>query len=173
MPEKTIKPKIEDKIVEVLNGNVLNGVLDLINYFNDIKMTPQWSATNVWKVSYKTFSLCFIRLHGCADYHNVKAGSWHIVPFIGEYESSALSDELKEIVWKNKETCRGCGKCALELKSVFGKTYDYACEKSIVFTNPDTKSLECVKKLIELRIKNIKEGNAKKHKYIPIKDRKE
>ena len=62
MPEKIIKPKIGDKISEVLSGNVLNSALDLINYLNNIKMTPQWSATNVWKVSYKTFSVCFIRL---------------------------------------------------------------------------------------------------------------
>ena len=58
-----------------------------------------------------------------------------------------------------------------KVKSVFGKTYDYACEKSIVFTNPDTKHLKCVKKLIKLRLNDIKDGNAKKHKYIPARDR--
>jgi hypothetical protein len=59
----------------------------------------------------------------------------------------------------------------LKLSRVFGKEYGYACEKSIVFTNPDAKAIECIKTLIELRRSEIKEGKAKKHKYVPVKDR--
>lgn len=166
---KNVKPNIEDVIENVLNADVLENALSLIAYFRENKMKPGWSATNVWKISYKTYTVCFIRLYGAADYHNLKAGSWHIVPFIGEYEEDVLSDELKEIVWTNKTTCSGCGKCALELDKIFGKEFDYACEKSIVFTNPDTDAIECIKKLIDLRREDIKEGKAKKHKYIPMK----
>jgi hypothetical protein len=171
MPEKTVKLEIEEVISGVLKGNTLKNALTFIYYLRENKLNPQWSATNVWKVSYKTFSVCFIRLYGAADYHHLKTGAWHIIPFIGEYEASSLSDEFKEIVWANKETHPGCGKCALPLNKVFGKEYDYACEKSICFTNPDAKTVECAKKLIELRKKAIKEGKAKKHKYIPVKNR--
>ena len=171
MPEKTVKPEIEDVIGDVLTGGTLKNALNFIAYLRENKINPQWSATNVWKISYKTFSVCFIRLYGAADYHSLKPNSWHIIPFIGEYEDSSLSDELKEIVWANKHTCSSCGKCALPINKVFGKEYDYACEKSILFTNPDAKTIECVKKLIELRRDAIREGKAKKHKYIPMKNR--
>lgn len=165
------KPEIEDVMNNVLKGNTLKNALNLIAFLRKNKINPQWSATNVWKISYKTYSVCFIRLYGAADYHNMKAGTWRIIPFIGEYEASSLSDEFKEIVWSNQITCQNCGKCALPLNHIFGKKYDYACEKSVGFTNPDVKSIECVKKLIELRREEIKTGKAKKHKYIPIKNR--
>jgi len=168
---KNMRPVIEDVIGDVLEGDVLQNAVNLIAYLRENKMKPAWSATNAWKISYKTYTVCFIRLHGAAEYHNLKAGSWHVIPFIGEYEDFALSGELREIVWANKKTCPQCGKCALKLHQVFGKEYDYVCEKSIVFTNPDAKSVECVKRLLELRRNDIKEGKAKKHKYIPVKNR--
>lgn len=168
---KSIRPEIEDIIGDVLNGDVLMNALNFIAYLRENKMTSQWSATNVWKVSYKTYSICFMRLYGAAEYHNLEADSWHIVPFIGEYEDISLSDEFKEIVWANKETCQRCGKCALELSQIFGRKFDYACEKSIVFTNPDAKNIECAIKLVELRRNAIREGKARKHKYIALKNR--
>jgi len=171
MSEKAVKPQIEDSIGDVLTGDVLMNALDLLAYLRENKMNPQWSATNVWKISFKSYTLCFIRLYGAAEYHGLEVGTWHIIPFIGDYDGSYLSDELREIVWANKKTCPGCGKCALKLDKIFEKEYDYACEKSIVFTNPDAKAVECVKELLELRRNAIKEGKAKKHKYIPMKDR--
>ena len=171
MPEKTEKPKIEDVMSDVLSGDTLENALNLIAYLRENRINPQWSATNVWKISHKGFSVCFLRLYGSAEYHNLAAGTWHIVPFIGDYEASSLSDELKEIVWANKKTCSPCGRCALKLDKVFGREYDYACEKSIVFTNPDPKDVECIKKLIELRRNAINDGKAQKHKYIPMRDR--
>ena len=48
---------------------------------------------------------------------------------------------------------------------------DYACEAAILFLNPDAKAIECAGEIMKLRINEIKEGKAKKHKYIPVKDR--
>lgn len=168
---KKIQPEVEDVVKDILDGDVQKNALDFVVYLKDNKINPQWSATNAWKISYRNYSVCFIRLYGAADYYNIQAGSWQIIPFIGEYHESCLSDDLKEIVWLNKRTCKVCGKCGLPISKVFGKEYDYACEKSIVFTDPDIKSIECIKKLIELRKEDIKEGKAKKHKYIPMRDR--
>ncbi|MDR2547048.1 MAG: hypothetical protein LBC96_05980 [Lachnospiraceae bacterium] len=168
---KIVKPKIEDVINDALFGDALKNALDFVLYLRENKMNPVWSATNAWKVSYKTYTVCFIRLHGSADYHNLEVGSWHIIPFIGEYEADSLSNDFKEIAWANKKTCGGCGKCALELIAIFGRKFDYACEGSIRFINPDANEVECAKKLVELRRCEIKEGKAKKHQYIAMKDR--
>ena len=170
MPKsKDSKPEVEDIIGDVLSGEALKNASELIAYLRQSKINPLWSAENVWKISYKGYCVCFIRLYGAAHYHCLEAGTWHIVPFIGEYDVHSLSDEYKEIVWADKTDCPNCGKCALVISKVFGKKYNYACEKSIVFTNPDAKSVECVKKLIELRRSDIKQGTAKKHQYIPMK----
>ncbi|MCL2217047.1 MAG: hypothetical protein FWB91_08530 [Defluviitaleaceae bacterium] len=49
-------------------------------------------------MSSKTFTVCFIRLHGTAEYHGLGPGEWNIVPFIGEYDNP---DE-------GVERCRDC-----------------------------------------------------------------
>lgn len=171
MSEKIAKQDIVDVVNNVLHGDTQKRALDFVAYLSDNKINAQWSATNAWKISYQSFSVCFIRLYGTAEYYNLKENSWQITPFIGEYDASSLSDEFKEIVWAKKRTCQICGKCALQLDHVFGKKYDYVCEKSIVFSNPDAKEIECIKKLIDLRRNAIKEGLAKKHKYIPMRNR--
>ena len=172
MPEqKSSKPKIEDIANDVLSGNALKNALDFTAYLRENKMNPQWSAANAWKVTYKSYSVCFIRMHGTAHYHNLSEGSWHIIPFIGEYEDDALPDEMKEIAWANKHTCKSCGQCALKLDAVFGKEYAYACECSVRFVNPSAEAVECAKKLIELRRNEIKAGSAKKHQYIAMRNR--
>jgi len=168
---KNAKPKIEDVANSVLIGDALQNALDFIAYLRENKLNPSWSATNAWKVSSKTFTVCFIRLHGAAEYHGLAAGEWNITPFIGEYEADALSDENKEIVWANKRTCSSCGQCALKLDAVFGKKYDYACEAAVCFRNPDAKAVNCAKKIVELRKNEIKAGMAKKHQYIAVRNR--
>jgi len=168
---KNAKPKIEDVANEVLSGDELKNALDFIGFLREHKLNPAWSATNAWKVSSKTFTVCFIRLHGSAEYHGIDPGEWNIVPFIGEYDASALSNAEKEVAWTNKRTCSSCGQCALKLDSVFGKKYSYACEAAICFHNPNEIAVACAKKIIELRVNEIKQGIAKKHKYIPIRDR--
>jgi len=168
---KNAKPEIEDVISKVLSGDEQKNALNFVAYLRENKLNPKWSAANAWTVSSKTFRVCFIRLHGAADYHNLEAGAWHILPFIGEYEDTSLSDELKEIVWANKKPCKTCGQCALQVSNIFGKKFDIACEGSILFLNPNSKEVECAKKLVELRRHAIKEGMAKKHVYVAIKDR--
>jgi len=171
MPEKKEKPKIEDIIKNNLNGDEQKNALSFVEYLRDKKLNPQWSAANAWKVTYKSFTVCFIRLHGCADYHNLDKGTWHILPFIGDYEKNVLSDNDKDIVWENKKKCKVCGQCALKLSKIFGREFVNACEGSILFINPDCKAIECAKKLVILRVDDIRNGNAKKHKYIAVKDR--
>jgi len=171
MSEKAVKPKIEDVIGDVLNGDTQKNALDFVAYLRENKLNPAWSAKNVWTVSSKTYRVCFIRLHGAAEYHNLDVGCWNVSPLIGEYDADSLSDELKEIVWTNTKNCQTCGQCALKLNAVFGKEFTNSCEGSILFVNPDSKAVECAKKLVELRRTEIKDGKARKHQYIAVRNR--
>ena len=171
MPTKTTKLRIEDVTLEVLSGEVQQTALDFISYLRKNSINPAWLATNAWKITYKTFTVCFIRLHGAAENYGIEEGAWQVIPLIGEHETDDLPDDLREIVWANIKVCANCGKCALKLKTVFGKKFDYACEKCIVFNSPEEVEIHCIKKLIELRRSQIAEGRAKKHVYVPYRDR--
>ena len=116
---KDARPEVEAVLSEVLCGDVLKNALNLITYLRENKMNPAWSATNVWKISYKSYTVCFIRLYGAAAYHGLREGTWQIIPFIGEYEGAALPGEFKEIVWAHKRTCQNCGVCSLQLEHIF------------------------------------------------------
>ena len=168
---KNEKPKIEDVVCEVLSGDAQKNALDFISFLRENKLNPAWSAKNAWKVSSKTFSVCFIRLHGVAEYNNLGPGEWSMLPFIGEYDADALPDEDKEIAWANKNNCESCGQCALRLNAIFGKKFRYSCECAIGFRNPDDKAVACAKKIVMLRKNEIKQGLARKHQYVAIKDR--
>jgi len=158
-PRKS-KPKIEDVMYEVLSGDTLKNGIDFITYLRANKMSPQWSATNSWKIAYKAHNMCVINLSG--SYHNLDEGSWRVRAFIGEYDDS-LSDKLKELIWKNVEYCKKCNTCRGEQIAIFGKDFNNVCGR-IHFVNPDVKVIECIKRLIPMRKNAIIEGKADKHR---------
>ena len=165
-----IRPEIEDVIRDSLNGEALKNGLDFIAYLKKNKMSPQWSAANSWKVSYKTQNVLFIRLGSNSRYHGVGAGSWCIKAFIGEYEAP-LSDDFKEIVWANIKYCDKCIHCRGKRMLIFGREIDNVCD-SIIIENPNAKAIECIKKIIPMRKNAIEKGQIKRYIYIPKKDRK-
>ena len=168
---KKARPKIEDVIVDFLSGDSLKNALDFIAYLKENKMSPQWSATNSWKVSFKAHNVCFIRLSGAVHYHSLEAGSWHIRAFIGEFEDY-LPDDYKEIVWSNIRYCNKCSSCNGKRMVIFGKEIDNVCD-SIVVKNPSAKAIECIKKIIPMRKNAIQEGKVKKYIYVPSSKRTE
>ena len=166
--QKNIRPKIEDVVVDILHGDALKNALDFFAYLRANKMNPQWSSANAWKINYKKQSVCHIRAYGSAHYNDLnEPGSWHIQPYIGEYNESQLSDEFKQVVWKNIKHCPFCGNCRLKFRTIFGKEYHNACEGKIAFKNPNVEAIECAKKLIELRREAIQNNKVEKHTYIP------
>jgi len=46
-------------------------------------------------------------------------------------------------------------------KTVFGKEFEYVCRTTMRFDNPDAETVECMKRLIELRKNNILKNTAK------------
>ena len=159
---KTInsKPKIEDVMHEVLEGDTLKNGINYVAWLRENKMSPQWSATNSWKIAYKAHNVCNINLSG--SYHNLETGSWRVRAFIGEYENSLL-EEFKEIILKNIEYCTKCNTCRGRRMTIFDKELNNVCGR-LHFINPDVKTLECIKLLISMRKNAITEGKAHKHR---------
>lgn len=152
-----LKPKIE----EIATGGFIK---DFVAWLRENKFNPAWASTNTWKVSFKTFKVCWIRF-------DPNAHTWQIRPTISDYDADLFSEEEKEIIWANKKPC--CGGCNVRLYSILGKEYksENACEGSIGFINPDEKAVECIKKLIMMRKGVINDGKAKRHIYVAMKNR--
>ena len=67
-----------------------------------------------------------------------------------------MDESIKEIAWKHVDICSNCGGCKNSggnRKTIFGKEFDNVCVTPMRFENPDAKTVECVKKLIEIRIR--------------------
>jgi len=153
--------KIEEAMSNVLNSETQVNALELISFLRNNKMNPAHTSKNGWKISSKACVVCYIWLDSDTE-------TLTLNPFIGEYDQHSLSNDLKEIVWSNKTqgpSCGGCHvisgsgyNCSYKINTVFGKKYDDACARSIVFKNPNSEEIECIKKLLLMRKNTIKNG---------------
>ena len=150
--QKKTKPKAEDVISDLLDGNRKHAALDFVAFIKSYKMTPQWASANSWAVSYKGKRVCYIKV---SDYVSGD-GSWYIRPSV-DYNDALFSfienEKLTEIIWNSLHYCRACGKCAPGRSvTVCGKVFSKVCHGILFeFHNPDAATLDCAKKLVEFR----------------------
>jgi len=177
--QQRVRPKIEDVMVDVLEGDALINAQDFLSYLRENKLTPAWGSANSWKVSYKNKGVCYIRFHGAAEYHNMDAGSWHLALFsqFDNHLNELISDESEEIqtlVRNHIDHSESCGGCmpGLDRKSVNKEFTNICAGTSIQMTNPDDQLREFAKKLIALRRDAIINNRVPKCQYIKLGDRK-
>ena len=106
-----------------------------------------------WCVNYKDKSVCYILL---------EKDSWVIWSDdsgSNSFEDFSLDEHMKNIAWKNLVICEkvnrcfdGCGRSR---KKIFGKEFDNVCGTAIKFENPNAETVECMKKIFEIRKNDI------------------
>ena len=151
--QRKTKPKIEDVLPIYLDGDSLKNATDFVAFLREHKMSPGWRSPNSWCSNYKGKVVAYIKL-GESAYQNSKSDFWQIV-FQNHYndESKALFDEHTiKIVWSKIRFCTCCAdfSCAPGVRgTILGKELDSnVCRHmSLLFNNPDTDELKCVKKL--------------------------
>lgn len=143
------KKRIEDVISETLKGNAQTNALHFVSFLRENEI-PLEESENYWEVKYKDKGICFIWIDGSDN----KPGPWTIWSN-GEYEDYPMVEHIKEIAWANVNPCESCGgDCSPgSSKTIFGKNFDNLCNSVLAFTNPGSKAVECVKKLVEIRIR--------------------
>ena len=166
--QQKTKPKFEDIIGELIEGERLKNALAFHAYLKGVKMLPRWSATNAWKISYKGKFFLSIRAgvkksnHEPHIYYGLEPGSWHIGHWLqsfafpddlsGEFEDKKSYDEFKEFIWANMQPCKHCMCCAPGHSGIYlGKKFESVCYFRI--ENPDTEALEFTKRLFEYKRK--------------------
>ena len=148
---------IEEKIKERLNGDAQNNALDFVAFLRANAISLDYNASESgyggWNgavggivgnsIGYATFN---------GDEQGV--GPWTFWLNSCDFDGSSSADEdFKNAIWafaspcghcnENWEKCMGSGK-----KTILGKEFENQCHSPLMFTNPDAKTLENMKKFL-------------------------
>jgi hypothetical protein len=153
-----LEQKIENFICEALTGDAQKNALEFAEYLRSSEMLFErgkgyWADKLYWMIKYKDQYVCFILINGSEGktepwivWSDDSGSSW--------FEDSPPEERLKEIALENVDFCTNCGGCGNPggtRKAVFGKEFNNVCITAMKFINPDARTLECVKKMAELR----------------------
>ncbi|MCL2812244.1 MAG: hypothetical protein FWD25_10220 [Clostridia bacterium] len=144
---------LEEKIKDVLTGEAQKNALDFAAY---LKANEMVGGGPHGEVSYQGKCVCYVHMDGAAE----KPGPWTIWPdgdYSAEHKDVPMSECMKEIAWANVNICADCGAgCSPgNRKMIFGKEFDNVCSATMAFNNPDAETLECVKKLLEMKKRDV------------------
>ena len=167
---------IENVISVVLNDEAQKNAFDFVKFLqvNDMEFERgrgYWEDKPYWMIKYKGEYVCFVFIHGSPAKYIDEPEGWIIWSDDSDsncYEGALIDDLMKKIAWQNVDIC---GKCSPgspcfggSRKTIFGKEFDNVCRTTFRFDNPDSETVECAKKLVEIRKKDISrrmEDNAK------------
>ena len=144
---------IEDKIKSVLSGDSLNNALDFIAFLQANGFSTETHGDGEgWAGAVGGIvgdSYGFMMANGAAE----MPGPWTMWFNSCDFDGfDSIDDDLKEAVWAHASNCGKCHAgwkdCGGGAKTIFGREFEYLCHSPLMFTNPDAKTLENVKKLM-------------------------
>lgn len=140
--------------------------LDFINYLKSSNMTFYRDTCDCWMdkmyywVKFGDKCVCFIAIKDPDE----KEDHWTV--WSEDMSSSWMEDypvdnEIKETAWKHIDYCGNCGSCGGgRRKIVFGREFDKVCGCTFRIGNPDKKDLTFLKKMAEIRKKELLAKNS-------------
>ena len=145
--------KIEDVANATLKGDMQRNVLDFVDYLraNDVMLDD--SKNYFWNAVYKDKGLCVINISVSDEYGMCFDTFINNLPIAwkNSSDSAKIDERTKEIILANLRphdpTCHG--KCSPgSNKVIFGKIFDNLCSSFLGIYNPDTETVDCMKKII-------------------------
>jgi hypothetical protein len=172
--QKQAKPKVEEMISEYLDGESKESILKLLELckINGIKIP--WTGTNRWalKLNKQTIGMIFIGKIPCKPGgEDLKKKVWFTCVYAAEIllRSESVKEEISEsdkidithVIHRNLAKCASSKKRCAPIKNItiLGKDFDESdnlCSRcggtdySILFVNPDDKTLYWINKAFEL-----------------------
>ena len=145
--------KIEVVINDVLKGDTQKNALEFVAFLTANEMI---AGGEHGEVNYKGEVICYLYIDGSDQI----PGPWTIWSDdndVYENDNISLDEDIRKLAWSHANTCGSCGGDCSPGKSkiILGKEFDNICSSTFMFTNPNAKALECVKKLLEMRVKAI------------------
>lgn len=189
LQQKDGRRRIEDFILEYLDGDMQKNMLDFVAWLRENKMSPGWAGfTNAWKANNKGRTICYMRLGGGAS--NIKDVKFVIAAFlenIGNYEETIINEGMQSLIWDNVfycvqkppeslppeefrhygliYPCNHWGCAPGKNTTVCGKELTNICcsitHQYFWFHDPDEATINSIKKLLEFE-KNARSKNTKK-----------
>jgi len=156
MAEKKSKPKIDEVVGNIINEENLGNALDLISFIKENKISLRWSSTNCWQLYYKSKRIGIIRMTEKAyPMYALGASSWLFAPWGLDDILEIVADDnpkAKEIILSNVRQCNSCSSCGPGHKRTFlGRQFDKACHAGISMINPDKVTVNCIKRMLEVK----------------------
>lgn len=174
MPEKIIENHIND----VLTKKARMSALAFIAFLRENEMQFErgkgyWEDKRYWMIKYKSEYVCFILINGYGSVrHQDEPEGWVVWSDASDfstsqwYENDFLDEQMKQIAWQNVDYCANCSpgsSCYGGVsKTIFEKEYNNVCRTTFRFDNTDIESLECIKKMLEIKKSDILKNNSKK-----------
>ena len=158
--------RIEDVINDVLEGDSKKNALNFANYLRANEI-PLDESDCYWEVKLNGKCMCFILIIDSDDapgpwtvWSDQEPGTWSTwsdKDEIKEYEDSTVDKHIKEIAWSHVNFCTNCGSGCNpgRSKTILGKNFDNVCKSTMAFTDPDAEALECLKKMLDIRKRDI------------------
>lgn len=152
---------IGDYIFNQLSLDEQKIAFDFICYLKDMDMTFHKDNCDSWKnkiyyhVKLDNKCVCFIAIKDPDE----KDNHWTIWSddMSSEWlEKYPVDNEIQERAWKHIDHCGHCGSCSGgRHKVIFGKPFDDVCGCTFRIDNPTSADLPFLKKLVEIRVKEI------------------
>ena len=150
--------QMEAFIDEVLFDDAQRNALDFAAYLKANHLLAErgkgyWENQLYWLIKYENEHVCFILIEGPEMWT-----FWSDDSGTNCFSDFPLDEQIKEIAWRNIDFCANCGTCKCPggmRKTLFGKPFDSVCITAMKVVNPDTEALKCIKKLVEIRQKDI------------------
>lgn len=151
MSEQQKYIKIEDAIVEHLDGELQENALKFAAYLNKNQLTPNMSAWG--KIRFNGYNLGWMRIEGKNDW------SFQIFNFLDFGKFNDEDEEFTKVIHDHVKICSApCHDECWRAKDVkiFGKEFKSVCSQhSHDFVNPDSTTIEYIKKLIDYSKKTV------------------
>jgi AAA+ ATPase superfamily predicted ATPase len=151
MSEQKNYNKIEDAIIENLDGELKETALKFAAYLNENQLTPNMSAWG--KIPFNGYNLGWMRVEGKNEW------LFEIFNYLKFGEFNDGDEEFNKTVHDHVNICDApCHDECWRAKDVkvFGKEFKSVCSQhSRAFVNPDGKTIEHIKKLIEYSKKTV------------------
>jgi hypothetical protein len=157
---------IETCIAENFAGDLRNDAADFVafcraNGMEFVRGGGYWKDKMYWYVNYNGESVCYIAINEhtdntCVVWSDDSGRQW--------FSDCDTDERTKNIAWRNVNVCDNpdaCGACPAKKgtpMTVFGKEYGSVCLTSFSFVNPNAETVECMKTLFGIRMKDIRGG---------------
>ena len=167
--QKKHKPTLRSIIDNIPDENLRKVGIDFLEYLSELRSTPSWYASNSFSVSYKGKRVCLIRID-----INYQGADRHLYPndrFLIHLRApdmqmlaiylSELPENERQLYIDKINKCGHCSQCSPGVTVAIGNLWlNDVCNQRMGFTNPTSEQLNIIKRLIELRRKDIADGRA-------------